>query len=511
DRLLCGDVGFGKTEVAMRAAFKAVDSGHQVAVLVPTTILAEQHLVSFQSRMAEFPFAIAALSRFSTKGQQNEIIARLAEGGVDIIIGTHRLASADVKFSNLGLVIIDEEQRFGVEVKERLKRLRETVDVLTMTATPIPRTLHLSLLGARDISNLETPPEERLAVETRVCRFDPDVIRHAILRELARQGQIFFVHNRIEDIQVLAARLQKIAPEARIAIAHGQMPEHQLEQVMLDFIAHRSDLLLATTIVESGLDIPNANTIFIDEADRYGLADLHQLRGRVGRYKHRASCYLLLDPRRHVSPNAARRLRAIEEFSQIGAGFAIAMRDLEIRGAGNILGTQQSGHIAAIGYELYCELLEDAIRRLKRQPVRGRFDVDMLLPGEAHLPRSYVDDMRLKLDLYRRLGRARTDSELDELVAEMADRYGPLPPPAQRLVELSRLRCHAGLWGIGSLHLEDEYLVLGYQDRPRIEQLARRSGRLRVVDEVSAYLPLGAQVKDPQAVLAAAKSLLRPV
>ncbi len=324
--------------------------------------------------MAEFPISIASLSRFCTAKQTREVLDGLADGRIDIVIGTHRLAQHDVTFKNLGLVIIDEEQRFGVEVKERLKALRHTVDVLTMTATPIPRTLHLSLLGVRDISNLETPPNDRLAIETRVTRFDAQLVRHAVMRELNRGGQIFFVHNRVHDIQKVAQRLQQIVPEARIAIGHGQMPENELEQVMLDFVDHSFDLLLATTIVESGLDIPNANTIFIDEADRYGLADLHQLRGRVGRYKHRAYCYLLVDPHKHLSTTAARRLRAIEEFSQMGSGFAIAMRDLELRGAGNILGTQQSGHIATVGYELYCELLEQAVRKLKQLPpkVHGR-------------------------------------------------------------------------------------------------------------------------------------------
>src|SRR5208283_5429845 len=312
---------------------------------------------------------------------------------------------------NLGLIVIDEEQRFGVEIKERLKAMRQTVDVLTMTATPIPRTLHLGLIGVRDISNLETPPEDRLAVETRIARFNPELIRQAVLRELNRQGQIYFVHNRVQDIQTLAKRLSQIVPEARIEVAHGQMAEHELERVMLDFVAHRFDLLLATTIIESGLDIPNANTIFIDEADRYGLADLHQLRGRVGRYIHRAYCYLLLDPNKNLTSTSARRLKAIEEFSQMGAGFAIAMRDLEIRGAGNILGTQQSGHIAVVGYELYCELLQQAVQHLKRQPRapgtpgRQAIEVEVDLPGEGHIPRSYVPDMRLKIDLYRRLGR----------------------------------------------------------------------------------------------------------
>ncbi|MBU4398390.1 MAG: transcription-repair coupling factor, partial [Planctomycetes bacterium] len=390
DRLLCGDVGYGKTELAMRAAFKAVDAGYQAAVLVPTTLLCEQHLRTFTSRMAEFPFEIAALSRFATRRQQSEIVRRLEEGSIDVVIGTHRLTQPDVGFRNLGLVVIDEEQRFGVEVKERLKSLRQTVDVLTMTATPIPRTLHMGLLGLRDISNLQTPPEDRLAVETRVGRFDPEMIRQAVLRELNRGGQIFFVHNRVEDIETLAKRLRQIVPEANLAVAHGQMRENDLERVMLDFLDRRSDLLLATTIVESGLDIPNANTIFIDEADRYGLADLHQLRGRVGRYKHRAYCYLLIDPNKNLLPNAVKRLRAIEEYSRLGAGFAIAMHDLEIRGAGNILGSEQSGHIAAVGYELYCNLLENAVRRLKRLPPRSTIDVDVDLPGEGYIPRSYV-------------------------------------------------------------------------------------------------------------------------
>ncbi|HPP53054.1 MAG TPA: transcription-repair coupling factor, partial [Thermoguttaceae bacterium] len=376
DRLLCGDVGYGKTEVAMRAAFKAVCAGYQAAILTPTTILAEQHLRTFTSRMAEFPVRIAVLSRFVPRRQQDQILEDLAAGRIDIIIGTHRLVQPDVRFHNLGLVIIDEEQRFGVELKERFKRFREMADVLTMTATPIPRTLHMALVGLRDVSNLQTPPAERLAVETRVCRFDPELIRHAVLRELNRNGQIFFVHNRVADIEEIAYQLQQIVPEASLRIGHAQMSEDHLERVMLDFIDHRFDILLCTTIIESGLDIPNVNTIFINEADRYGLADLHQLRGRVGRYKHRAYCYLLIHPERYISPNAARRLRAVEEYSHLGAGFALAMRDLEIRGAGNILGREQSGHIAMVGYELYCQLLEQAIARLKRQPVKTPLEVD---------------------------------------------------------------------------------------------------------------------------------------
>lgn len=510
DRLLCGDVGFGKTEVSMRAAFKAVDAGYQVAVLVPTTVLAEQHLRTFSSRLAEFPFQIASLSRFSTKKEQAETIERLALGKVDIVIGTHRLVQPDVQFHNLGLVIIDEEQRFGVEIKERLKALRQIVDVLTMTATPIPRTLHMSLLGLRDISNLETPPEERLAVETRVTRFDAELIRHAVLRELNRNGQIFFVHNRVNDIESLATKLRQIVPEASLAIGHAQMPEQQLEQVMLDFVNHRFDILLSTTIVESGLDIPNANTIFIDEADRYGLADLHQLRGRVGRYKHRAYCYLLVDPNKHLPSNAARRLRAIEEFSELGAGFALAMRDLEIRGAGNILGTEQSGHIAVVGYELYCQLLEHAVRRLKRLPPRASIDVDIDLPSEAYLPRSYVPEMRMKIDLYRRLSRVINLDELDDFRTELVDRFGPPPSPVERMLLLARLRIAAHRWGINAIRMENQYLVLVYSSERLIRQLAAAGdGRLRVVDKESAYLPLAKDLTHPDQILAELESLLQ--
>jgi len=510
DRLLCGDVGYGKTEVAMRAVFKTVDAGYQAAVLVPTTLLCEQHLRTFTARMAEFPFEIAALSRFATRRKQTEILRRLKEGSIDIVIGTHRLAQPDVHFQNLGLVIIDEEQRFGVEVKERLKTLRRIVDVLTMTATPIPRTLHMGLLGLRDISNLETPPEDRLAVETHVARFDPELIRHAVLRELNRGGQIFFVHNRVQDIEKLARRLRRIVPEARLAVAHGQMHENDLEQVIIGFLDRDYDLLLATTIIESGLDIPNANTIFIDEADRYGLADLHQLRGRVGRYKHRAYGYLLIDPDKNLTPNAAKRLRAVEEFSRLGAGFAIAMRDLEIRGAGNILGTQQSGHIATVGYELYCQLLEQAVRQLKRLPPKTSVEVDVDLPGRGYIPRSYVPDFRLKIDLYRRLARVSNLSELQDLRAELADRFGAPPPQTQHLLELTELRIAAHRWQISSIHLEDQYVVLGYSSEPRIRQLAAaRGGRLRVVDARSAYLPLGKDVAQTEIIFRELKSLLQ--
>jgi transcription-repair coupling factor (superfamily II helicase) len=511
DRLLCGDVGFGKTELAIRAAFKAVEAGYQVAVLVPTTVLAEQHRRTFSARMAEFPFQIAALSRFCTAKEQREIIERAALGQLDILIGTHRIASPDVQFANLGLLIIDEEQRFGVEIKERLKALRTSVDVLTMTATPIPRTLHMSLLGVRAISNLETPPADRLAVETRVTRFQEDLVRHAIMRELNRGGQIYFVHNRIHDIRNVANRLAEIAPEANIDIGHGQMPEHQLEDVMLRFVRGETDILLSTTIVESGLDIPNANTIFIDDADRYGLADLHQLRGRVGRYKHRAYCYLLIDQDRQLSPEAARRLRAIEEFSQMGAGFALAMRDLELRGAGNILGTEQSGHIAMVGYEMYCALLERAVRQLKNLPAKKSVDVNIDLPGEAYIPRGHVPDMRSKIDLYRRLARLTADAAVDDFAAELVDRFGSPPAVVSQLLELARLRIWAYGWGLREIRLEGRYAVLVYTSREKLGLLVERSGgRLRVADATSAYWPLASPLADAAGIFDEVKTLLRP-
>ncbi|MHB1423938.1 MAG: transcription-repair coupling factor [Gemmataceae bacterium] len=518
DRLICGDVGYGKTELAIRAAFKAIDNGRQVAVLVPTTVLAEQHYRTFGQRLAEYPFTVECLNRFRSSGEQKRIVERLKKGGVDIIIGTHRLVSADVQFKDLGLVIIDEEQRFGVEHKERLKRLRQKVDVLTMTATPIPRTLHLSLLGIRDISNLETPPPDRLAIETRIVRFDKQLIRHAVLRELNRDGQIYFVHNRVQNIHEIASRLEQIVPEARIAIVHGQMAGDELEQEMLRFVRREADILVATTIIESGLDIPNANTIFINQADNYGLADLHQLRGRVGRYKHRAYAYLLLDSDRTVTPNAARRLKAIEEFTELGAGFKIALRDLEIRGAGNILGTQQSGHIAAVGYEMYCQLLENAVRTLKQQPLRTPLEIHIDLPWSAYLPRDYVQGQRLRIEVYRRLARVRRLDRLADFRQEMRDRYGPLPEPAEWLLRLAELRLLAAQWKIASIHLEKSAevgsgatdVVFGYRNPRRIQALAARSdGRLRIVDDASAYFRPTGEELEPLALYTILKTFIR--
>jgi transcription-repair coupling factor (superfamily II helicase) len=461
--------------------------------------------------MAEFPFDIAKLSRFCTPEEEREAIKGLKKGKVDIVVGTHRLASKDVEFHNLGLVIIDEEQRFGVDVKERLKALRTMVDVLTLSATPIPRTLHMSLVGVRDISNLESPPEDRLAVETKVTRWDDGLLRHAIQRELARGGQIYFVHNRVSDIEIIANRLREIVPDVRLRVGHAQMPDDELEEVMVDFVDGKFDLLLSTTIVESGLDIPNANTIFIDEADRYGLADLHQLRGRVGRYRNRAYCYLIVEPHKHLTPNAARRLRAIEEFDELGAGFAIAMRDLEIRGAGNLLGTQQSGHISNVGYELYCQLLENAVRTLQKQPPKVKLEVDINLPGDAFIPDEYVPDLRLKIDLYRRLSRVSRFDELDDFRTELVDRFGEPPRPVERLLDLTALKMDAAVWHISSVFIEGEFVVFKYDNRQRIEQLVRQQkGKLRLVDEQSVYLPLPHDVTDKDRIWRIVKVVLRP-
>jgi transcription-repair coupling factor (superfamily II helicase) len=517
DRLICGDVGYGKTELAVRAAFKTVDNGRQVAVLVPTTVLAEQHFRTFSERLAEYPFVVESISRFRTGSEQKAILERLRHGGIDVVVGTHRIVSSDVQFADLGLVIIDEEQRFGVEHKERLKRLRQSVDVLTMTATPIPRTLHLSLLGIRDISNLETPPPDRLAIETRISRFDPELIRHAILRELNRDGQVYFVHNRVYNIHDMMERLKGYVPEARFVVAHGQMPEHELERAMVQFVRREADVLVATTIIESGLDIPNANTIFINQADNYGLADLHQLRGRVGRYKHRAYAYLLLDSERSVTPTAARRLKAIEEFTELGAGFKIALRDLEIRGAGNILGTQQSGHIAAVGYEMYCQLLENAVRQMRNQPLRTPLEATVDLPWPAFLPRDYVQGQRQRVEVYRRLARIRRLERLEDFRQELRDRFGPIPEPTEWMLRLARLRLMAARWQVATVHLEGPAegsvgptdVVLGYRSTRKIKQLADRSGgRLRIVDESSAYFRLRGPEEPPEALCIVLQELL---
>ncbi|NLF32967.1 MAG: transcription-repair coupling factor, partial [Planctomycetes bacterium] len=453
DRLLCGDVGFGKTELAIRAAFKVVEAGRQVAVLVPTTVLAAQHLRTFSERLADYPFTVDVISRFRSAADQKRIAKGVALGKIDILVGTHRLLSNDIDFADLGLVVIDEEQRFGVAHKERFKAMRATVDVLTMTATPIPRTLHMSLLGLRDISNLQTPPLDRRAIHTEVARFDEGLIRGAIQRELAREGQVFFLHNRVGSIQAIADKIQQLVPDARIAIGHGQMPPRQLERVMLGFVHRAYDVLVCTTIIESGLDIPTVNTIIIDNGDRFGLAELHQLRGRVGRYKHRAYCYILLPEDRTLTPVAARRLKAIEEFSDLGAGFQIAMRDLEIRGAGNILGPEQSGHIATVGYELYCQLLDDAVRNLRGEAPPLRRDVSVDLGIRAYIPRRYIPSDRQRMEVYRRIARCADEKELTQLRRDLLDAYGKLPPALETLLDLAEIRVMAAVLGIGSIVL----------------------------------------------------------
>ena len=511
DRLLCGDVGYGKTELAIRAAFKAIEYGKQVAILVPTTVLAEQHERTFRERMADFPFTIESLSRFKTGKQTKGILEQVKRGQVDIIIGTHRLLSKDVAFKDLGLLVIDEEQRFGVEHKERLKRFRETIDVLTMSATPIPRTLHMSLLGIRDISSLATPPMDRRSIVTRVTRWDDQMIRESIVRELGRDGQVFFVHNFVHDIQTFADTVQRLVPEARIIIGHGQMHEHELEKVMVKFIRHEADVLVCTTIIESGLDIPNCNTILIDRADRFGLSELHQLRGRVGRYKHRAYCYLLLSRDKPVTPTAAKRLKAIEEYSELGAGFRIAMRDLEIRGAGNILGPEQSGHIAAVGYELYCQLLDQAVRRLKHEPVDEFKPVHLELEVQAHIPRGYIESDRQRMEIYRRLVRCRTAEELEQLSKDLKDAFGPYPASVQTLLDLAEIRILAQGWKIRTIQRKPPDLIFTVDELAQVEPLfARSPGSARMADAHTIHLRLSDAYFEQATLLAVLRRLLQP-
>ncbi|HEV2104862.1 MAG TPA: transcription-repair coupling factor [Candidatus Eisenbacteria bacterium] len=444
DRLICGDVGYGKTEVAIRAAFKAVQDGRQVAVLVPTTILAQQHGHTFRERLADFPVKIEVLSRFRSPKEQKEVVARLARRDVDIVIGTHRLLSRDVAFADLGLVVIDEEHRFGVRQKERIRQLTRTVDVLALTATPIPRTLNLSLAGARDMSVIETPPQNRLPVHTEVLEYDAEVVTDAILREVDRGGQVFFVHNRIETIYNKALEVERLVPQVRVGVAHGQMGEHELEQVMLDFTEGRVDVLVSTMIIESGIDIPSVNTLIVDRADTLGLAQLYQLRGRVGRSSHRAYAYLMVPGRRVLTEDAEKRLRVIEEFDELGVGFKVALKDMEIRGAGNLLGPEQSGHILGLGFDLYVKLLEEAVAALKGEQEALRPEPRLLTDWSAYLPDDYVPDEHEKLALYRRLAELRSVEALDDFTLELLDRFGQLPEPAVALVELRRVRVLGG-------------------------------------------------------------------
>ena len=465
DRLVVGDVGYGKTEVALRGVFKAIQGGKQVAILVPTTVLAAQHHLTFSQRLAAYPLTVRLLSRYVPTKEQDATIDGLADGTVDLVIGTHRLLSKDVRFRDLGLVVVDEEQRFGVAAKERLKKLRREVDVLTLSATPIPRTLNLALAGVRDLSLIETPPEDRLPIQTRVAEASAGLVRDAILRELDRGGQVFFVHNRVETIEAQAEQLRGLLPGVRVAVGHGQMPEGQLEKVMLGFASGATEVLVCTTIIESGLDIPNANTIIIDRADALGLAQLYQLRGRVGRSSRRAYAYLLYRRREKLSDVARKRLQAIFNASELGAGFQIALSDLEIRGAGNILGAEQHGHVAAVGFDLYTRLLAEAVEEQKaefegRPVVVERPGAVVDLPVDAHLPDTYVPETAQKLELYRRLGRVRTAGELAAFRQELADRFGPLPTPVLRLLEVVELRMAAENAGIASISREEGELVV---------------------------------------------------
>ena len=482
DRLICGDVGFGKTEVAIRAAFKAVEFGKQVAVLVPTTVLAEQHERTFRGRFADYPFRIESLSRFKTKKQQLQTLEAVRRGQVDILIGTHRILSKDVAFADLGLVIIDEEQRFGVQHKQRLLSFRLTADVLTLSATPIPRTLHMAMLNLRDISSLTTPPLDRRAIVTEVSSWDSRKIQRGIRRELAREGQVFFVHNRVSDIQSVADTIQRLVPDARIIVGHGQMGARQLESVMLKFLRREVDVLVCTTIIESGIDIPTANTMFVTNADRFGLSELHQLRGRVGRYKHRAYCYLMLPDDRVVNEVAVRRLQAIEQFSMLGAGFRIALRDLEIRGAGNLLGPEQSGHIAAVGYDMYCRLLEHSVAELKNEPKLGSIDTTVDLGVTGALPRGYIPSTARRMEAYRRFSRADSLDEIDRVEHDLTTAYGSLPAAAVTLSRLAQLRIVATHNGIRSITRHEGDIIIS-ADRPTAarDRLVEAKGTVRLV------------------------------
>ena len=481
DRLLCGDVGYGKTEVALRAAFKAVMDGKQVAVLAPTTLLAQQHYNTFKERFSGYPVEIRLLSRFQTAREQKQVIGELKKGKVDIVIGTHRLLQDDVKFYDLGLMIVDEEQRFGVAQKERLKLLTETVDVLTLTATPIPRTLHMALVGIRDLSILNTPPENRFPVQTYVLEEDPFIIRDAIRRELGRGGQVFFVHNRVYDIEEVAAWVQSLVPEAKVAVAHGQMKEELLERVMLEFVSGKHDVLVSTTIIETGIDLPNVNTLIIKNADRMGLAQLYQLRGRVGRSNRIAYAYLLYEKDKVLKETAEKRLAAIKEFTEFGSGLKLAMRDLEIRGAGNLLGPEQHGHIAAVGFDMYMKLLQEAVAELKGEIKPEEIEPQLELNLTAYIPESYIPDEKQKIEMYRRLSRTRKLEDLEDVVDELIDRFGEIPREVENLIKLIKIKIMASKLKVKGIFQTEGELKIQFFPNPEItaEKLARVSGHLK--------------------------------
>jgi transcription-repair coupling factor (superfamily II helicase) len=491
DRLICGDVGYGKTEIAIRAAFKAVQDGKQVAVLVPTTILAEQHMRSFAERLAGFPVRIDAISRFRTAKEQREVLARLEAGELDIVIGTHRLLSQDVRFKDLGLLVVDEEQRFGVKHKERLKQLREMVDVITLTATPIPRTLHFSLLGVRDMTLIQTPPRDRQPIITHVLPWSDAVITDAIQRELDRGGQVFFVHNRIETIQTLARRITQLVPEASVEVAHGQMNEKELEVIMRRFVAGEVNILVATSIIESGLDVPSANTLIVDRADQFGLAQLYQIRGRVGRSHHRAYCYLLIPE--NVSEDAEKRLRVLEHYTELGSGYGIALKDLELRGAGNILGSAQSGFVHAVGFDTYMRLLEQTIRTIRGESTGAEHPMtEVSVEGAALIPDSYVADEAQKLHLYRRLSQAGDVSVVETLRRELRDRYGPIPYEVDTLLTTASLRLLGRELGIERILARDWDARVNFRRGvvPRMVALQRAFAEWQLEVELHRPMPL---------------------
>ena len=517
DRVICGDVGFGKTEVALRASFAAVQGGRQVAVLVPTTLLAQQHAQTFADRYADWPVRVENLSRFRTAAEQRRVVDGLGAGTVDIVIGTHRMLQRDIEFRDLGLVIVDEEHRFGVTHKERLKQLRADVDMLTLTATPIPRTLNMALGGLRDLSLMTTAPAERMAIETFVCEWSDGLVREACLREIRRGGQVYFVHNAIEDIDSFAARVRRLVPEATVGIGHGRMRERELERRMLDFYHRRFEILVCTTIIESGIDVPTANTILIDGADRFGLAQLHQLRGRVGRSHHRAWAYLIAPPSSVLPPDAVKRLEAIEALEDLGAGFTLATQDLEIRGAGELLGEEQSGQIQEIGITLYLELLDRAVQALRagrepdlERPLHAGPEVDLQLP--ALLPEDYMPDVQLRLQLYKRIAGAADDAGVDDLQAEMIDRFGPLPPPAQTLFRVHRIKLRAARLGIRRLEINADSGIVEFStghrvDPERVIRLVRQGdGKYRL--DGSHRLRLKHSAADQRSRFAAAEDLL---
>ncbi|HVP55985.1 MAG TPA: transcription-repair coupling factor [Candidatus Eisenbacteria bacterium] len=511
DRLLCGDVGYGKTEVAMRAAFKAVQDGRQVAVLAPTTVLTFQHYNTFKQRLAAFPLKIEMLSRFRTPRQLKESLAKLEAGELDIAIGTHRLLSKDVKFHNLGLVVVDEEQRFGVRHKERLKQLRKEVDVLTMSATPIPRTLHMSLLGLRDMSVIETPPKDRMAIQTVVAAWDHKLIRSAIEKELERGGQVYFVHNRVESIYDISEKIREMVPRARILVGHGQMPETELERVMLAFMRHEADILVATTIIENGLDIPLCNTIIINRADRHGLSELYQLRGRVGRSDRRAYAYLMIPPDRDLTDLARRRLAALREFSDLGAGFKIAALDLELRGAGNLLGGEQSGHIEAVGFELYTTMLERTVRELKGELEPETPETQLNLGLNIRIPAEYIAEENQRLRMYKRVAGVETEAQLNDVAAELGDRYGQPPPPVRNLLEYAELKLLAQRVGVAQIERRKDAVSIRFTEKATVDP--ERLSRFVHAEPGSQFTPAGVlkftlKEKQPEVILTRLKALL---